>query len=94
MQEGRVSDHVAMKPLPSPRTTVIHGEEAKGKPWLLTKSGWGLIKEGRRNETLVYQKGGYRRMSSRIKAGRRKIKGENEGQAGFLWFSRRNVVLV
>lgn len=76
MQKGRVSDRVAMKRLKSLLTTVIHGKEARGKSWLLTRSRQGLIKGGGKNKSLVYHKRGHRRVLSKSKADKKKIKGE------------------
>lgn len=54
MKKGRVSDHVAVKPLKSLLTTVIHGKEARRKSWLLTRSRQGLIKGERKNKSFWF----------------------------------------
>lgn len=49
---------MAVKPLQSPLTNLIHGKEARGKAQLLTKSVQGLSKEEKNKDSGLSQRWG------------------------------------
>lgn len=76
MQKGRVSDRVAVKPLKSLLTTEIHGKEAM-EVMVTDKEQTGPHQRREEEQvSLVYHKGGHRRVLSKSKADKKKIKGE------------------
>ena len=90
---------MAVKPLQSPLTNLIHGKEARGKAQLLTKSVQGLSKGEKNKDSGLSQRSGTeecgqqeRRRSIPLKRGGRRIR-ENEVRA-LPWFIRRNLMLV